>query len=137
MMQNDAAFGKYRFKPFQNSFFKGFYIKIMFWVRWFYSLFDRLRLKRKKTMFIYTNQPSITSFHIKKYLFFAELAMSQPWSAIFRATGAWGGKPIGRLRVNQSAGFEWANMIPITQTQNDHFFGNFVFFGKNFWFYFL
>ena len=30
---------------------------------------------------------------------FAQLAMSQRWSAIFCATGAWGGKPIGRLRV--------------------------------------
>ena len=33
-------------------------------------------------MFIHTNQPLITSFYIKKYLFFAELAMSQRWSAI-------------------------------------------------------
>ena len=64
-----ASFGKYRFKPFQISFFSGFYIKIMFWVRWFYSLFERMRLKRKKTMFIHTNQPLITSFYIKKYLF--------------------------------------------------------------------
>ena len=43
-----ASFGKYRFKPFQISFFIGFYIKIIFWVRWFYSLFERMRLKRKK-----------------------------------------------------------------------------------------
>ena len=94
-----ASFGNYRFKPFQISFFSGFYIKIMFWVRWFYSLFERMRLKRKRTMFIHTNQPLFTSFYIKRYLFFAELAMSQRWSAIFCATGAWGGKPIGRVRV--------------------------------------
>ena len=43
-----ASFGKYRLKPFQISFFNGFYIKIMFWVRWFHSLFERMRLKRKK-----------------------------------------------------------------------------------------
>ena len=41
-------------------------------------------------MFIHTNQLLITSFYIKKYLFFAELAMSQRRSAIFCATGAWG-----------------------------------------------
>ena len=35
----------------------------------------------------------------KRYLFSAELAMSQRWSAIFCATGAWWGKPIGRVRV--------------------------------------
>ena len=46
-------------------------------------------------MFIHTNQPLITSF----YIFFAEVAMSQRWSAIFCATGAWRGKPIGRVRV--------------------------------------
>ena len=51
-----ASFGKYRFKPFQISFFSGFYIKIMFWVRWFYSLFERMRLKRKKRcLFTLTN----------------------------------------------------------------------------------
>ena len=59
-----------------------------------------MRLKRKKPMFIHTNQLLIASFLYKKrYLFFAELAMSQRWSAIVRATGAWGGKPIGRVRV--------------------------------------
>ena len=51
-------------------------------------------------MFIHTNQPLITSFYIKKVPIFAELAMSQRWSAIFCATGAWGGKPFGRVRVN-------------------------------------
>ena len=51
-----ASFGKYQFKPFQLSFFSGFYIKIMFWVRWFYSLFERMRLKRKKwCLFTLTN----------------------------------------------------------------------------------
>ena len=34
---------------------------------------------------------------------FAELAMSQRWSAILCATGAWGGEPIGRVRVDPSA----------------------------------
>ena len=78
-----AFFGNYRFKPFKISFFSGFYIKIMFWVRWFYSLFERMRLERKRTMFIHTNQPLITSFYIKRCLFFAELAISQRWSALF------------------------------------------------------
>ena len=45
-----------------------------------------MRLKRKKTMFIHANQPLFTSFYIKEYLFFAEVAMSQRWSAIFCAT---------------------------------------------------
>ena len=45
---------------------------------------------REKKMFIYTNQPLITSIYIKKIPIFAELAMSQRWSAIFCATGAWG-----------------------------------------------
>ena len=56
-----------------------------------------MRLDRKRTMFIQTNQPLITSFYIKKY--FAELAMSQRLSALFCATGAWGGKPIGHVMV--------------------------------------
>ena len=96
-----ASFGKYRFRPFQISFFSGFYIKVMFWVRWFYSLFERMRSERKRTMLIHTNQPSITSIYIGKYLFFAELLMSQRWSAFFCATGAWGGKLIGRVRVKK------------------------------------
>ena len=58
---------------------------------------------QKKPMFINTNQPLITSFYIKRYLFFAELAMSQRWSAIFCATGVWGGKTIRRVRVKYSA----------------------------------
>ena len=61
-----ASFGKYRFKPFQILFYSGFYIKIIFLVRWFYSLFEGMRSKRKRTMFIHTNQPLITSFYIKK-----------------------------------------------------------------------
>ena len=72
-----ASFGNYRFKAFQISFFSGFYIKIIFGVRWFYSSFERMRLERKRTVFIHTNQPLITSFYIKRYLFFAKLAMSQ------------------------------------------------------------
>ena len=38
---------------------------------------------------------------MKKRTFFAELAMSQRWSAIFCATGVLGGKPIGRVRVKE------------------------------------
>ena len=54
-----ASFGKYRFEPFQITFSTEFYIKIMFWLRWFCSL-----------------------FYIKRYLFFAELALSQDWIEI-------------------------------------------------------
>ena len=96
-----ASFGKYRFNPFQISFFSRFYIKIIFWVRWFYSLFERMRLKRKRTMFIHTNQPLITSFYIKRYLFFAELGMSQHWSAVFCAAGAWGVDRSGAWGLNR------------------------------------
>ena len=46
----------------------------MFWVRWFYSLFERMRLKRKKTMFILTNQPLITSFYINKAPIFCRIS---------------------------------------------------------------
>ena len=46
-----ASFGKYYFKPFKISFFIGFYTKIMFGVRWFYSLFERMRLWSKKLCF--------------------------------------------------------------------------------------
>ena len=55
-----ASLRNYRFKPFQISFFSGFHIKMMFWVRWFNSLFERMRLKRRRTMFIHTNQFLIT-----------------------------------------------------------------------------
>ena len=70
-----------------------------------------MRLKRKITMFIHTNQPLITSFYIKKVPIFAELAMSERWSTIFCATGAWGGKPIGHLRLiwNRSFFEFWEN----------------------------
>ena len=40
-------------------------------------------------MFILINQPLIKLFYIKKYLFFAELAMIQRWFAIFCVTGVW------------------------------------------------
>ena len=53
----------------------GFYIKIGFesdGLKAFSNEWDW----REKTMFILTNQPLITSFYIKKYQFFAELAMS-------------------------------------------------------------
>ena len=45
--------------------------------------------REKRTIFIHINQRLITSFYIKRY-FFAELAMSQRWSVILCATGAWG-----------------------------------------------
>ena len=60
-----ASFGKYRLRPFQISFFSGFYVKIMIWVRWFYSLFEKMTLERERTIFIHTNQPSFTSFYKK------------------------------------------------------------------------
>ena len=69
--------------PSRFHFSVGFYIKIMFWVRWFYSLFERMRLTKRKNNVIYTNQPLITSFYIKRSLFFAKLAISQRWCAIF------------------------------------------------------
>ena len=50
-------------------------------------------------MFTHTNQPLITSFYIKKVPIFAELAIRQRGSAIFRATVVLGGKPIEPLRV--------------------------------------
>ena len=60
-----ASFGKYQFKPFQIYFFSDFHMKIMFSVIWFYSLFERMKLNRKRTMFIHTKWPLITSFYIK------------------------------------------------------------------------
>ena len=69
-----ASFGNYRFKTFQISFFSGFYIKIIFWVRWFYNLFERMRLERKIKMSIQTNQPLITSFYIKKVRIFCRIS---------------------------------------------------------------
>ena len=44
------------------------------------------------------------------YLFFDELAIGQRWSALFCATGVWGGKPIRRARVNfvySEKNFKW------------------------------
>ena len=38
-------------------------------------------------MFIHTNERSITSFYIKRYLVFVQLAMSKRWSVIFCVTG--------------------------------------------------
>ena len=99
-----AFFGNYRFKPFQISFSNGFYIKIMFWVTWFYNLFERMRLKRKNDG--YSHRPLVTSFYIKSTYFFAELAI-QRWSPIFCATGAWGVKQIGRVRVKIRFLFEY------------------------------
>ena len=47
-----ASFWNYRFKPFQISFFSGFNIRIMFRVRWFYSLFERMRLKSVDILYL-------------------------------------------------------------------------------------
>ena len=45
-----------RTSPTQILFFSWFYIKIMFWVWWFYSLFERMRLESKKwCLFTLTN----------------------------------------------------------------------------------
>ena len=60
-----------------------------------------MRSERKWTMLIHTNQPLITSIYIKNVPIFAELVMSQRWSALFYATGVWGGKPIGRVIVDE------------------------------------
>ena len=38
-----------------------------------YSLYERMRLKRKK-VFIHTNQPLITSFYIKKVPIFSRIS---------------------------------------------------------------
>ena len=55
--------------PSSLQFLVGFYIKIMFWGRWFYSLFERMRLKIEKKMLVHTNQPLIISFNIKNGTF--------------------------------------------------------------------
>ena len=56
-----------------------------------FKLIRTNEIEEKKTTFIHTNQPLMTSFYIKEVpIFFAELAMSQRWSAIFCATDAWG-----------------------------------------------
>ena len=72
---------------FRFHFPVSFYIKIMFWVRWLYSLFGRMRLKRRND--VYSHYPTFNHIILyKKGTFFAESAMSQPWSAIFCATSA-------------------------------------------------
>ena len=48
-------------------------------------------------------------------LCFAGLAMNQRWSAIFRATGVWWGKPIGRMRLNMKKYF-WKIFFKLTDT---------------------
>ena len=45
-----ASFVKYRLKPFQISFLSGFYIKVMFWVRWFFA---EVRVKREMQIWIF------------------------------------------------------------------------------------
>ena len=60
---------------------------------------------REKKNLVYSHQ--LTFNHIILYKkctdFFDELAISKRWSAVFCATGAWGGKRIGRVRVNLQA----------------------------------
>ena len=58
-------------------------------------------------MFIYTNQPLITSFYIKKCLFFAELALFRNFLRNRRMTG----KPIVRVRVKT---YEISNFNEVT-----------------------
>ena len=51
-------------------------------------------------MFIHTNQPLITLFYIKKSaFFFGRIGDESALIRNFCATGASGGKPIGRVRV--------------------------------------
>ena len=38
-------------KALPDFIFTGFYTKIMFWVRWFYNLFERMRLEWKNDVF--------------------------------------------------------------------------------------
>ena len=71
----------------------------MFWVWWSYSLFEQVRLKRKKTMFIHTNQPLITSFYIKNVPIFCWISDESALIRNFCATGKWGGKTIRHVRV--------------------------------------
>ena len=74
-------------------------MKIMFWIRWFIAYSNEWNWREKeRCLFTLTD---LLSHHVvwKIYLFFDELAISQR-SAVFCAAGAWGGKPIGRVRVN-------------------------------------
>ena len=52
-------------------------------------------IEKKKTMFIHTNQPFITSFFNKKGTYFLQ----------FSARRACEGKPIGRVRVKIFRGY--------------------------------
>ena len=115
-----ASFGKNQFKPLQISFFSRFYIKIVFWVRWF-KVYSHEWDWREKTVLSHTNQPLITSFYIQKLPIFAELAMSQRLSAIFCATGVWGDKPIGRVRVKDVKQFLLVQHFKLFNPSELHF----------------
>ena len=52
-----------------------------------------------KTMLIHTNQPLLTSFYTVKGSYFCRISDESALIRNFRATGVWGGKPIGRVRV--------------------------------------
>ena len=96
-------FWKNQFKLFQNlesrfHFSMGFISRSCFESDGFIAYLNEWDCEEE--MFIHTNQPLITSFYIKEVPIFAELAMGQRWSANFCTTGAWEGKPIGRVRVN-------------------------------------
>ena len=56
-----------------------------------------MRLKWKRTMFIHTNQPSITSFYLRKIPIFCRI--SDESALIRNFLGAWGGKPDLFLRL--------------------------------------
>ena len=63
-------------------------------MRWFYSLFERMRLKGK-TMFIHTNQSSTPSFYIKKSTYFCRMSDDPQFSAHWACegvnrSGVWG-----------------------------------------------
>ena len=90
--------------PSSFHFSVGFYITIMFWVRWFYSLFERMRSRRKK-MFIHTNHPLITSFYIKKVPIFCRISDESALSRNPLRNGRVRGKPIGHLRVKRGLFF--------------------------------
>ena len=44
-------FGKYQFRSFRLSFFSWFLYQDLIWVRWFHSLFEWIRLKRKNDVY--------------------------------------------------------------------------------------
>ena len=74
---------------------------------------------KRKTMFIHTKQLSITSFNLKKYLF-CRISDESALIRNFLRNGRVRGKPIGRVRVNQSRhersrhrlGMGWTNVLP-------------------------